>query len=172
MKRYAPFGILTFVALLALFGLLAAPALTQAQSSTQEVSMTLSEFAISPSNVTFTQGQAIHFSVTNTGKFPHNVTFMKDGKILDVFAAPLKGGQSGTADFTFGEAGNWDMYCPVGNHAAKGMVGQALVLSASTPGMPSTGHADEGLLLAAGIFGMALLGSGLAARRLMAKRSL
>lgn len=172
MKRFAVWGVLLGTALLAV---LLAPGLTRAQAAPQQVMITFSEFAFSPSNVTVTQGRPIQFVATNGGKYPHNISFKYDGKSSAVFAQPIRGGQSATADYTFNEAGTWEMYCPVGNHAAMGMVGKITVLAAAAPvvepGMPTTGQ-PTGFLFPAGLVGLALSVGGLFARRRLARRAL
>jgi plastocyanin len=154
----------------ALLSLLLVSATTHAQSTSQNVTVTLNEFAITPGTITVTQGQTIHFTVNNTGKFPHNLTFMNGGVMTDLMAKPLNGGQSGTADFTFNQAGTWEMHCPVDSHAAKGMVGQVIVVAAA--GMPATGQAaDQATLLLSGLLGIILLTGGLVVLRLRGSHS-
>src|SRR5437763_12713598 len=114
MKRYSILGLVICATLLAA---LAAPALTQAQSSAQDVTITLNEFAFSPSTITVTQGRTVHFVANNTGKFPHNISFDMKGQMMMVFAQPIKGGSSGEADFTFNDAGTFKIFCPVDSHA-------------------------------------------------------
>ena len=170
-KLYSTLGLLACAAIVATLALLVAPGLSGAQSSAQEVKINLSEFQFNPSDVHVTQGQTVRFVATNSGKFPHNIAFKKDDKNLTVFAEPIKGGQSGDAEFTFQEAGTWQMYCPVGKHADQGMVGQALVLAAGSSPLPTTGQpADQPLLIA--LFGMVLLAGGFMARRFRLRRSL
>ncbi len=162
MRGYFKAGSFLCAALLAL---LLVSATTHAQGTSQNVTVTLNEFAITPSTITVTQGQTIHFTVNNTGKFPHNLTFMNGGVMTDLMAKPLNGGQSGTADFTFNQAGTWEMHCPVDGHATKGMVGQVIVVAAA--GMPATGQAaDQTTLLLGGLLGIVLLTGGFAVLRL------
>ncbi|MEP6775161.1 MAG: cupredoxin domain-containing protein [Chloroflexota bacterium] len=156
MKGYFKAGSFLCMALLAL---LMVSATTHAQSTSQNVTVTLNEFAITPGTITVTQGQTIHFTVNNTGKFPHNITFMNGAAMTNLMAQPLNGGQSGTADFTFTQAGTWEMHCPVDSHAAKGMVGQVIVVAAA--GMPATGQGtDQTPLLVGGLLGIVFLTGG------------
>ena len=161
MRGYLKVGSFLCASLLAL---LMVSATTHAQSTSQNVTVTLNEFAITPGTITVTQGQTIHFTVNNTGKFPHNLTFMNGGVMTNLMAQPLNGGQSGTADFTFNQAGTWEMHCPVDGHAAKGMVGQVIVVAAA--GMPATGQAvDQTTPLLGGLLGIVLLTGGLVVLR-------
>ncbi len=168
MKRFIACSLMVFATL---FAVLLVPGLTRAQAAPQDMQVTLSEFMFMPSSFTAMQGQTIHFTATNTGKYPHNITFSKGGATLNVFAQPLKGGATGTADFVFPEAGAWRMYCPVGNHADKGMVGTVQVLTASAPGMPTTGEPAGTPLVLAGLLGLFLLANGLLLRRRRAARA-
>ncbi len=167
MKRYSMVGFLICAALLVLL----VPGRAGAQAAPQEMTLNVSEFAITPDTFTATAGQPIHFTVNNTGKFPHSVSFVKDGTFLTVFAAPIAAGKSGVADFTFEEAGMWEMYCPVSNHAERGMTGMVTVLSNGAPGMPTTGQPDTSTMWLAGGLGLLLLAGGLFARRQWAHRS-
>jgi LPXTG-motif cell wall-anchored protein len=169
MNRYSKVAFLLCVPLLAM---LVMPGSILAQSSPQQVTLTLNEFTIAPSTFTVTQGQPVHFTINNTGKFPHNVTFMQGAETVTLEAQPLAGGQSGTADFTFDQAGTWEMHCPVDGHAGKGMVGQVIVTAASAPGMPITGVAmSQAPLLVGGLLGMVLIAGGVMFRRRRANRA-
>jgi uncharacterized cupredoxin-like copper-binding protein len=167
MKRYLTLGIL---ALAALAAAILAPAFAAAQTE-QTINLTLSEFMIMPGSFTVPLGQPVHFVVTNTGKFPHSVTFSKGGKFITLFGANLAPGTSGEADFTFTEAGTWTMYCPVDSHAERGMTGQVTVLAAGAPGMPTTGQADPGPLPWLLLLGLVLVNGGLLLRRRFASRA-
>lgn len=165
MKRYWTLG---FLAGLALLVALVAPGLAQAQTAPQDVAITLNEFSITPNTLTVMQGQPVHFTVTNIGKFPHSVSFTKDGQFLTVFAAPIAAGKSGSADFIFEQAGTWTMYCPVSTHAEHGMTGQVTVLAAGAePGMPTTGAVGS---LSASLLLVAALALGVFATGVMLRR--
>ena len=169
MNRYTKVAFLLCVPLLAL---LVMPGSILAQSSPQQVTLTLTEFTITPSTFNVTQGQPVHFTINNTGKFPHNVTFMNGSEMVTLEAQPLAGGKSGTADFTFDQAGTWEMHCPVDGHAAKGMVGQVIVTAAAAPGMPVTGvAASQAPILVGGVLGLALIAGGVIFRRRRASRA-
>jgi len=171
MKRFVAIaGALCAAALLIV---LVSPGVTKAQATPQTVNITVSEFMFDPMNINVVQGQPVHFVVHNNGKFPHSVSFSKGGKFLTVFAQPIPGGKTGEVDFTFEEAGNWTMYCPVSNHAERGMVGEALVLApgaANVPGMPTTGQSQELPTFLAGLMAIGLLTGGLVMRRRWANR--
>ena len=146
--------------LLALLGTAGAQAQTP-----QVVNLSVTEFMITPNTFTVTQNQPVHFVVTNTGKFPHSITFAYETKFITLFKTPIKAGESGEADFTFSEAGTWQMYCPVGQHAEAGMTGVVQVTSTSAPGMPTTGAADSTGIAGLGLLALGLVGTGVLLRR-------
>jgi len=168
MKRYSKVALLLCLPLLAF---LVMPGVIRAQGAPQQVTLDLTEFSITPSSFTATQGQPVHFTLNNTGKFPHNVTFMMGTEMVTLMAQPIPGGQSATADFTFDQAGTWEMHCPVDSHAQRGMVGQVIVMAAAAPGMPVTGLPQDQLpMLVGGLAAIVLVTSGLAVRRRRASR--
>lgn len=166
MRRTLSFGAL---ALASLFLVILAPSLARAQTP-QTVNLTLTEFMITPMNFTVAAGQPVHFAVTNTGKFPHSVTFAKGTKFITLFKTPIPSGGSGTDDFIFPEAGTWQMYCPVGQHAEAGMTGAVLVLAGGAPGMPTTGMPTEVWMPLLALFALALLSTGLLVRQRLRPR--
>jgi LPXTG-motif cell wall-anchored protein len=168
MKRFSK---VAFLLCLPVLALLVMPGVIRAQSSPQQITLTLTEFSITPSSFTATQGQPVHFTLVNTGKFPHNVTFMMGTEMVTLEAQPLKSGETATADFTFDQAGTWDMHCPVDSHAQRGMVGQVIVNAAVAPGMPSTGQAlDQLPMMVGGLAAILLVTGGLVVRRRKAAR--
>ena len=48
-----------------------------------------------------------------------------------LFDTNLKPGETRTADFTFSQAGKWEMYCPVDSHKQRGMDGSVTVAAAN-----------------------------------------
>ena len=91
---------------------------TEASGGSTEVSMT--EYAFDPSEVSVSEGDAIE--VVNDGELPHNLTV--DGE--DLATSDLDGGASEevTVDLAPGE---YEFYCPVGDHRAEGMEGTLTV---------------------------------------------
>lgn len=142
------------------------PSLSVAQT-TQQVSITLKEFMITPSSITVTQGQPVQFTVTNAGTIEHNfVVEMHDQDIEQkLFTTNLKPGETRTVEYTFPVAGDWEMYCPVDEHEGHGMKGDVEVLSTSPGGMPSTGAPVTVTMLLIGLLGITLLSGGILAFR-------
>lgn len=137
MKKVVSLGPILFVAMLC--SLLFAP--WAAAAPAQQVTLSLSEFAITPSTFTVQQGQPVTFTAKNVGKFPHNVTFELASQNMKetLFTANLTAGQTMTATYTFPVAGTWTMLCPVDSHEAKGMKGTVDVVAAAPVSLPQSG---------------------------------
>jgi uncharacterized cupredoxin-like copper-binding protein len=93
-------------------------------SGAADVAVTVDDFAISPSPVVITAGQATNITVTNTGAAPHDFT-VPDLDIRIVVAP----GETVTAGIDAQPAGTYDTLCTVPGHASLGMVGTFVVES-------------------------------------------
>jgi plastocyanin len=108
------------------------------------VMVTLTEFSIIPQTLSVPLGMPVTFVVTNTGGAQHNLEVEHEGQGIEqrLFATNLVPGETRRATFTFTVAGEWEMYCPVGNHRALGMRGTILVVQSAeatpTPLPPGT----------------------------------
>lgn len=182
----------TLVSFMAIALLLLTFGVTAAQDTTVNVTLGLSEFKFDPSELDVALGTEVTFNVNNTGQFPHNVTFVApDGTETNLFTANVAAGQSATGTFTFNQAGEWRMYCPVGQHEEQGMVGTVRVAAASgtqsdqgssqpqaaatpaaggpTPAtLPATGGSDSLMWVMAAALG--LVGVGILLRRTASKQ--
>jgi uncharacterized cupredoxin-like copper-binding protein len=87
-----------------------------------EVSVTLDDFAISPSPVVVAAGVETNLKVTNTGAAPHDFTVPD----LDI-SIVLAPGETVTAGIGAQPAGTYDTLCTVPGHASLGMVGTFVV---------------------------------------------
>ena len=96
---------------------------TQAAPAGGGTEVSLTEFEIDPANPTVQAG-SVTFSVTNDGQLPHALEV--EGNGIEAETEVLDGGQSAelTVDL---EPGEYEWYCPVGNHAAQGMEGTLTV---------------------------------------------
>ncbi len=110
--------------------------------------MRLTDVPLSPNQVTVRAGETVRFSVTNAGRFAHNVTVAHPGRGIEqtLFGTNLQPGETRVA-------GEWEICCPVGSHKERGIKGTVTV-PAMTGGLPQTGGlplaALGGLALAAG----------------------
>ena len=117
---------------------LALAVLPSGTSADQSVTIREVDFRLEPSSFTATAGEVIHFTITNAGTRPHNLEVELESANIEkkLFDTNLQPGETRSADFTFTQAGTWEMYCPVGNHKDMGMEGDITVLAAS-PAAPA-----------------------------------
>jgi len=142
-KRARSVALVTFVALLSLLPSHALAArsrmsfhpVVSAAAPDITVTITLTEFSITPATITVPLGEPVTFVVTNTGGAQHNLEVELEDRDIEqrLFATNLMPGETRQATFTFTEPGAWEMYCPVGNHRTLGMQGTILVAAAATP---------------------------------------
>jgi uncharacterized cupredoxin-like copper-binding protein len=76
------------------------------------------DFFITLSSDTLSAG-TYTFTVQNTGKASHSLTIEGPGGV-DVTSDTVQGGESTTMTVTL-QAGDYEVYCPIGNHRAMGM---------------------------------------------------
>lgn len=141
-----------------------------AQSTTTVV---MQEFVFNPDALVVPAGRDT-FTLQNAGQFPHNLHIEGNGVSVDVKPdGVVDGGQSFTGTVTLAP-GTYDVWCPVGNHRERGMVGTLTVASTAGGGaaqvpraLPRTGDSDPGLPIAQAslVVGLVLLGAGVFARR-------
>jgi plastocyanin len=103
----------------------------------QTVDLTATDFHFSPATATVDAG-TVTFVLTNDGGSPHALTI--EGNGIEESSDTVSPGDSTelTVDLTEGE---YQIYCPVGNHKAMGMVGTVTVGAASAGG---GGEDDDG----------------------------
>jgi uncharacterized cupredoxin-like copper-binding protein len=90
----------------------------------ETVEVSLVDFAIEPDQVEVPAG-AVTFDVSNDGETLHNLEIEGDG-VEEELPEDLQPGQGGSLEVDF-QPGTYEMYCPVGNHADMGMVGELTV---------------------------------------------
>src|SRR5687767_259002 len=84
-------------------------------------------YQFNPSKIQVRRGQLVVVTLTNQSTHRHNITFQMTGKQYSLPNNLMKG-QSGTLQFTAPmKAGQYGFYCPVGDHAARGMRGTLVV---------------------------------------------
>jgi nitrite reductase (NO-forming) len=105
------------------------PTITQlAPSSTsaavmQKITVSGSEFAFTPSTLTFKKGQPAEITFKNNGTYPHNLTIAD----LNVKTKTISPGEQDTIQFTPDKTGQFAFLCTVPGHADKGMKGTLTV---------------------------------------------
>ena len=100
-----------------------------AASAAAPVKVTEKEYSIAGVPKTLKHGVKYTFTLSNKGKFPHDMLF--DGKkrprrrrSQQHAVAP---GKTATFSVTFPAAGTYEFYCAIKGHAAKGMEGNVKV---------------------------------------------
>jgi predicted lipoprotein with Yx(FWY)xxD motif/plastocyanin len=94
-----------------------------------DVQITLMEFAIVSSEMTFKVGETYTFNITNEGEFTHEFVIgvngaydepiKADGKEIEV--ENIASGASASLEFTFTEPGTYQFACFIGQHYQNGM---------------------------------------------------
>jgi uncharacterized cupredoxin-like copper-binding protein len=107
-------------------GVLIAPS---AAAAATPIKVSEKEFKISGVPKTLKHGVKYTVTLSNKGKFPHDMLF--DGKkVSDVGVHnknAVKPGKSATFTVTFPQAGTYRFYCAIKGHAAQGMQGHIKV---------------------------------------------
>ena len=88
------------------------------------VDISETDFALDPSEVTVKEGEAT-FNVTNDGQTLHNLEIEGNG-VEETLPQDLGPGDSGSLKLDLA-AGDYEMYCPVGDHREQGMEGTVTV---------------------------------------------
>ncbi len=88
------------------------------------VDVALSEFVIEPSAIPLEPG-SYTFHVVNEGGVVHALEV--EGPAGEVETADLDPGESADLDVDLGEDGEYEIYCPVGDHRERGMEGTITV---------------------------------------------
>jgi plastocyanin len=94
------------------------------EASGQQVDVSATEFAFNPPNLQVDAAGTYTFHLTNAGEFEHALEI--EGQGIEEGTAVIGGGESAdvTVDLSDGE---YEIYCPVGNHREMGMEGTLTV---------------------------------------------
>jgi plastocyanin len=82
------------------------------------VTATESDFAITLSSSTFSPG-TYTFTVENTGNAPHSLAIAGPG-LAETESETVQGGETTTMTVTL-QSGEYELWCPIGNHRGMGM---------------------------------------------------
>lgn len=132
-KHLGVIGFLTAVGLLSA----CAPQAMPAPTEVLEVQATMREFEVRLSQTAFPVGSLVRFLITNDGALAHNFVIERQGAVDEPLVADgerakveeenLPPGASLTFEWTFTEAGNFQIACHVPGHYEAGMVSPIVV---------------------------------------------
>jgi plastocyanin len=109
-------------------------------SGGQTVEVVATEFAFDPADVSVDEAGETTFTVSNEGEFPHALEI--EGNGIEEETEELGPGESGSVTVDL-EPGEYELYCPVGDHRERGMVG-TLVVGGGAEGAGGGTTTDEG----------------------------
>jgi plastocyanin len=109
-------------------------------SGGQTVELVATEFAFDPADVSVDEAGETTFTVSNEGEFPHALEI--EGNGIEEETEELGPGESGSVTVDL-EPGEYELYCPVGDHRERGMVG-TLVVGGGAEGAGGGTTTDEG----------------------------
>ena len=112
---------------------------TTSRGETKTFEVGLSEFKLTPSTVRIDGPGTYTFHAVNNGSIEHALEIEgENGAEVEEETETLGAGESGdvTVDLA---AGDYELYCPIGNHKAQGMEGKVVVGGAAG----SAGTTDE-----------------------------
>jgi plastocyanin len=103
------------------------------------VEITATEFEFDPSTVEVDAAGETTFTLVNDGEFPHALEI--EGQGIEEETDEIDGGS--TTELTVDlEAGEYELYCPVGNHREQGMEGTLVVGGAAGGGGTTTDETE------------------------------
>jgi uncharacterized cupredoxin-like copper-binding protein len=132
----------------------------------QQAQITLNEWSIQPASITVAAGERVQFRIMNTGERIHDLRIEGMGVTFEAVPGSdsIQPGQSAAVNFTFAQAGTYEMYCPVGQHRQAGMDGTFMVALGGAPGRAG-GPALVAVAGGLGALGLGALAVSMALRR-------
>ena len=95
----------------------------EAEATEQTIQVSASEFAFDPPDLTADTGE-LTIELTNDGEFPHAIEI--EGNGVEESSDEVNAGESTSLTVSL-EEGTYRVYCPVGDHEGRGMVGTLTV---------------------------------------------
>jgi plastocyanin len=108
------------------------------EATGQVVEVSATEFAFDPSTIELDEAGTYTFRLTNDGEFEHALEI--DGQGIEEETDVIGGGETAEVTVDLAE-GEYEIYCPVGNHREMGMEG-TLVVGGGAAGA-GTGMTDK-----------------------------
>ena len=94
------------------------------EASGQRVDVSATEFKFNPPDIQLDASGSYTFHLTNAGEFEHALEI--DGQGIEEETSVIGGGDSADVTVELAE-GEYEIYCPVGNHREMGMEGTLVV---------------------------------------------
>lgn len=91
----------------------------KAEAAVTKLTVVGSEFAYSPSSLSFKAGEQVQITFNNNGKYPHNLVIRETGVSTKI----IESGATEVLNFTAPKAGSYSFYCSVAGHEEAGMKG-------------------------------------------------
>jgi uncharacterized cupredoxin-like copper-binding protein len=113
-----------------------AGATTAAAASARTVSISESEFKLSPGTLSVAKPGKVTFDVKNVGTVTHALEI--EGNGVETKTGSIAPGQAASITVTLSKAGKYELYCPIDGHRDKGMEG-AVQVGGSSGGMTTEG---------------------------------
>jgi plastocyanin len=109
-------------------------------SGGQTVEVVATEFAFDPADISVDEAGETTFTVSNEGEFPHALEI--EGNGIEEETDELAAGESGSITVDL-EPGEYELYCPVGDHRDRGMEGTLVVGGAAAAGGGETDESES-----------------------------
>jgi uncharacterized cupredoxin-like copper-binding protein len=110
--------------------------------SIRTISISETEFKLSPANVQVDTPGTYTFRVVNDGNTTHALEV--EGHGVETETAPISPGSSADLRIDVPEEGGYELYCPIGNHRDRGMEGTLTVGTGAGAGGTTTTDSDSG----------------------------
>jgi uncharacterized cupredoxin-like copper-binding protein len=106
----------------------------------ETIDVSLKEFSLNPPDLTVDKAGKVAFKVTNDGTFPHALEI--EGDDVEAKTEHLDPGDSETLEVDLKD-GSYEVYCPVGDHRSKGMVGTLVVGDAAASATSTDDESED-----------------------------
>jgi uncharacterized cupredoxin-like copper-binding protein len=114
------------------------------------VSLSETEYKISPSTVSVAKAGKVTFDVKNMGQITH--AFEIEGNGVESKTGSIAPGEAASITVTLSKNGKYEMYCPIPGHRDKGMEG-TVQIGGSAGGMTTEGTTTESTTTTKGGYG-------------------
>ena len=111
------------------------------EAAGQTVEVVGTEFALDPSTVNLDQPGTYTFHFVNDGEFEHALEI--EGHGIEDETDVIGGGETADVTVELTEEGEYELYCPVGNHREMGMEGTVIVGGGTGAGTDTGGATTE-----------------------------